>query len=514
MNKHSLLQRQIRRAFGKDYVPPPELERFFEQVDAAYRQFDHDRKLTEHVLEVSAQELTEVNSQLIAQNRRNEGLLNRLRQTLNHFKEDDSVFAEPDLIRVAEEIDRLVAGRRAVEMALRAAKEAADAANQAKSDFLSSMSHEIRTPLNAIIGMAELLEHDSTRPDVKQCLRTIHTSGDVLLSLINDILDLSKIEAGQIEIEKAPMDLKMCVEESVNIVSSLASEKGIVMKLSKDPNLPEAILGDSLRLRQVLLNLLMNAVKFTERGVISLTTELASNEHGSPVVSFAVKDTGIGMTPDQQKRLFRIFSQADVSTSRRFGGTGLGLAISQQLVELMGGKITIESALGKGSTFLFSIPVVETAKPLPMQSLGSSPSLPNFVLGQRCPMKILLAEDNKVNQQVVELMLNRLGYKTEIVINGLEAVSILERESFDLVLMDIQMPIMSGLEAAEKIIEKHGPKRPQIVALTANATREDRKTCMDAGMDDYLVKPLRRDRLAAVIEETYARIHGVEKTQG
>ena len=512
MNKHSLLERQIRRVFGKDYVPTPELERFFEQVDAAYQQFDHDRKLTEHVLEVSAQELTEANSQLVAQNRRNEGLLNRLRQTLNHFQEEDSVYAEPDLIRVAEEIDRLVAGRRAVEVALRAAKEASDAANQAKSDFLSSMSHEIRTPLNAIIGMAELLEHDSTRPDVKQCLRTIHTSGDVLLSLINDILDLSKIEAGQIEIEKVPVDLKMCVEEPINIVASLAADKGIELKLSNDPNLPEAILGDSLRLRQVLLNLLMNAVKFTERGMISLTTRLVMAEQGR-LITFLVKDSGIGMTPDQQKRLFKIFSQADVSTTRRFGGTGLGLAISQKLVELMGGKITIESALGKGSVFQFSIPLVEAVKPQPIQGLGATPTQPNYALGQRCPMKILLAEDNKVNQQVVELMLNRLGYKTQIVINGLEAVSILDKEAFDLVLMDIQMPVMSGLEAAEKIIEKHGSKRPQIIALTANATREDRKICMDAGMDDYLVKPLRRDRLATVIEETYARIHGIENQQ-
>ena len=277
MIQHPLLLRQLRRNFGDDHASTPEFDKFIQQVEGAYYQCDHDRRLIENVLEVSSQELTEANVQLLAQNLRNEDLLTRLRQTLNLFEDKDALFAEKDLIRVAEEIERLVAGRQAVEKALRAAKEAADAANQAKSDFLANMSHEIRTPLNAIIGMAELLEYDSMRPDVKQCLRTIHTSGDVLLSLINDILDFSKIEAGQIEIEHVPMDLGMVVEESVNIVSSMASEKALDLKLVKDPRLPEAILGDPLRLRQVLLNLLMNAVKFTERGSITLTTNFKTD---------------------------------------------------------------------------------------------------------------------------------------------------------------------------------------------------------------------------------------------
>jgi len=508
MIQHPLLLRQLRRNFGDDHASTPEFDKFIQQVEGAYYQCDHDRRLIENVLEVSSQELTEANVQLLAQNLRNEDLLTRLRQTLNLFEDKDALFAEKDLIRVAEEIERLVAGRQAVEKALRAAKEAADAANQAKSDFLANMSHEIRTPLNAIIGMAELLEYDSMRPDVKQCLRTIHTSGDVLLSLINDILDFSKIEAGQIEIEHVPMDLGMVVEESVNIVSSMASEKALDLKLVKDPRLPEAILGDPLRLRQVLLNLLMNAVKFTERGSITLTTNFKTDSEGKHFVDFAVRDTGIGIAPDQQERLFKIFTQADISTTRRYGGTGLGLAISRKLVQLMGGDITIQSALGEGATFHFSIPVISSEMPIVTKDLGAKPPLENYVLGKRCPLRILLAEDNKVNQQVVELMLNRLGYETVIVSNGQEVLNLLDKESYDLVLMDVQMPVMSGLEATGIIKAKAGQK-PQIIALTANATREDRKICLEAGMDDYLAKPIRRDRLAAVIEETYLRKNGI-----
>ena len=308
------------------------------------------------------------------------------------------------------------------------------------------------------------------------------------------------------------MDPKMLVEDATNILSSMASEKALELKLVVDPAMPEAILGDSLRLRQVLINLLMNAVKFTERGMISLTTKYYQNGDGRKVIDFAVRDTGIGISTDQQERLFRIFSQADISTTRRFGGTGLGLAISQKLVQLMGGTIKVDSKPGEGSTFYFSIPAIPAERPVVDQIQGTTPSLENFVLGMRCPLKILLAEDNKVNQQVVSLMLNRLGYEAVVVANGLEAFQILEKESFDLILMDVQMPVMNGLEATRKIIEKHAGRRPQIVALTANATREDKAICLTAGMDDYMVKPLRRDRLATVIEEAHARKHGVNPT--
>lgn len=385
----------------------------------------------------------------------------------------------------------------------------ASRANESKSRFLAGMSHEIRTPLNAIIGMAELLEYDTQRPDLKECLRTIHTSGDVLLALINDILDFSKIEAGKIDIENEPIDIGLCAEEVMKIIAPLATEKALAMSFISDPNLPKSVFGDSLRLRQVLINLLVNAVKFTEAGSVTLSIHFENDLQVGKRIHFFIQDTGIGINDDERERLFKPFEQADFSTTRRYGGTGLGLSISQNLVQLMGGEITVKSSLGKGSTFHFSIPVILADVQPPALQSSSPLSAEGVVMGANLPLKILVADDNKLNQQVIGLMLKRLGYDDFVTVgNGLDAVQVLEKGIFDLVLMDIQMPVMNGLEATKAIHKKY-PKmqRLQIVALTANATREDRNMCLAAGMDDYLVKPLRREKLINALRQAYTRIH-------
>ena len=392
--------------------------------------------------------------------------------------------------------------------ALDEAKANAETANESRNRFLTNMGHEIRTPLNAIIGMAELLEYDSKRNDVKECLHAILASGDVLLSLINDILDFSKVESGQIKLATAPIDIAQCVRESLTIISSTAAEKALEFEVLIDPELPRVIVADSLRIRQVLLNLMMNAVKFTERGRVTLGVSAGTDISGTPIITFSVSDTGIGIGEDAKERLFELFSQLDDSTSRVYGGTGLGLSFSRKLVEMMGGKINVTSTLGKGSTFSFSIPLIPAGKTeIQPRNVPSQPVM-SFFLGMNAPLKILIAEDIKLNQQVIKLMLSRLGYDNVVLaVNGLEVLDAMSLSSFDLILMDIQMPMMNGLEATSAIFRKYPEgERPQIVALTANATPEDRAICMAAGMIDYLTKPLRREQLACVLQEVHARM--------
>ena len=526
--------------------------------------------------------------------------------------------------------------RKKIEEAQRLARDRALEASQLKSEFLANMSHEIRTPLNGIIGMTDLILGTSLNSEQREFAATIKKSSDVLLHLINDILDLSKIEAGKLTLESRDFDTRQCVEEALDLVVSRAGEKGLELAYIVNETVPPSLVGDVTRLRQVLVNLLGNAIKFTASGevIVTVISEQLSDE--THRVHFAVTDTGVGIPPERMDRLFKSFSQVDASTTRKYGGTGLGLAISRRLVEMMGGEIWVESELGQGSTFHFTITAVighaphrvvylsrqqklvgkralivddnhtnrqilqrqlarwgmasvlvanaqealaqlahdtvdvaildmqmpeidgatlaEMIGDLPahqelplllLSSIGvrlpdpqsnlfvsvlSKPVKPSVLLqslkkalatqdmpqtaelpaaapetaqlpGTKHPMRILLAEDNAINQKVALRMLERIGYEADVAANGLEAIEALSRRSYDVILMDVQMPEMDGEEATRHIISEWPPaERPYIIAMTANALRGDEERYLAAGMDDYLSKPVRLADLTAVLQ--------------
>ena len=539
-----------------------------------------------------------------------------------------------------------VTARVETEHHLRRAKTEADAASQAKSDFLASMSHEIRTPMNGVIGMTSLLMETPLTAEQRDFVNTVRSSGEALLTIINDILDFSKIESGKMEIERAPFDLTLCLEEALDLFVVTASAKGLEIGYYIAPDVPTWIMGDVTRLRQVVVNLVNNAVKFTPKGSISIEvrrTALPAAVPDAPppapdamAIEFIVRDSGIGISPEGINRLFKAFSQVDSSTTRKYGGTGLGLAICMRLSELMGGAIRVESAAGQGSSFIFSIlsaaaparndieyflplparlreapvlcveshpvtrarvqtlfeawgakcvaaPDAHTALQLaaalpvppgllvvgggksseasPLEALASLP-VPRLVLvpfgqppptapseglpfgtvlkplknasvmqavislfgttavggqpaattqyrepilAQEFPLTVLLAEDNHVNQKVALRFLERLGYRADAVGNGLEAISALEAHPYDLVLMDLQMPEMDGLEATRQIRQRlPRDRQPKIIALTANAMQGDRDICLAAGMDDYISKPVKMNEISAVIRRQFA----------
>ena len=400
-------------------------------------------------------------------------------------------------------VDEIQHGKK-IEGELKLARDKAEKMSQAKGEFLANMSHEIRTPMNGVIGTLQLLEDTELSEEQKEFVRTAHTSADALLAILNDILDISKIEAGKLSFETIAFDFERVINEIVILHAQKAEEQGVSLYQHIDDGLPKLVMGDPTRCRQIIVNLVSNALKFTRQGEVTIDLDVLNMDEGQVELKVSVSDTGIGIPEAALETLFNAFTQADGSTTRKYGGTGLGLAIVSQLVELMHGRLGVDSVEGEGSTFWFIARFKCAEKELAREEVTKESAEP-----LQLNAKILLVEDNPINQMIAQKMMEKIGLRAVLANNGVEALEILAKQSFDLVLMDCQMPEMDGFDATREIrkleLKDLRDEALPVIAMTANVMSGDRQRCLDVGMDDYIGKPVQRDRLESVLRKWLLR---------
>jgi signal transduction histidine kinase len=408
--------------------------------------------------------------------------------------------AKQELEAINKELNVEILEHEELEKNLIEAKEVVEESAKAKAAFLANMSHELRTPMNAVIGFSSLLLDDNLTPEQKDYIEGIRNGGEALLGVINEILEFSRADQENVELEHQPFSLKHCIDESLDLVVVQAEQKGLDIACTIKYGTPDTIIGDHGRLRQILVNLLANAVKFTDGGHISVSVSSKPAEGNKRQILFEVRDTGIGIPQNKLEEIFRPFTQVERTLSLKRDGVGLGLAITKKLVELMGGTISAESVPGQGTTFRFTI-LAETVLGKQMDFVKQDKVPAPIIQSRRKPLRILVAEDNPSNQKVLVEMLKRLGYRADAVADGREVIQSLERQDYDLIFMDVKMPEMDGITATQVIRKLRPEKGPKIIAITAFALEGDREKCLEAGMDDYISKPVKIGELAEVLDK-------------
>jgi len=490
MDYHSILNKQIKKLLPEQYTDDEIIKTFLMSVSNSYNSFERANKVSEHAFTISEREYQEVNDYLRRENEIKQESISEIKKAISSLAPDSVPELDnsgDDLIHVIKFLQGQIEKAKELENQLIESKELAERAAMTKSQFLSTMSHEIRTPMNAVIGFTHLLMQLDPRPEQIEYLKLLKFSAENLLVLINDILDFSKIEAGKIEFEEADFSIKELVSNIRLALLQKANEKNIQLKLMMDQDLPDAVKGDPVRLGQILTNLISNAVKFTQKGKVTVTASLNSKTKDYTLIDFEVEDTGIGIDTDLQAHVFESFAQAAADTTRKFGGTGLGLTITKRLLELMGSEINLRSELGKGSTFYFSLKVKNSSAKF---SSNATDQL-RFETQSLKGVKVLIVEDNQINVILAKQYMKLWDVECDVAENGEIAFQLVQTNNYDMILMDLQMPVMDGYQTTIAIRELPGDKYKNlpIIALTASAMLDIKDQAFVVGMNDYVSKP-------------------------